>query len=67
MQKDFLELIRRASCDLPADVIRVIKQGRNAEAKGSPSRSALDDVLENCDLASRTSRPICQDTGTNIW
>ena len=67
MQKDFLELIRRASCELPADVIRAIKQGRNAEANGSPSRSALDDVLENCELARRTSRPICQDTGTNIW
>jgi len=67
MRKAFLELIRRAACDLPADVSTALKRGRGNEVKGSPARSALDVVLANCTLANRTSRPLCQDTGTNIW
>lgn len=67
MQKAFLELIRRASCELPEDVIDAVRRGRDAEKKGGLGRSALDDVLRNCALAAATSRPICQDTGTNNW
>jgi fumarate hydratase, class I len=67
MQKRFLELIRRAACELPHDVLDAIRRGRDAEKKASLARSALDDVLRNCVLAAATSRPICQDTGTNNW
>jgi fumarate hydratase class I len=67
MQERFLELIRRASCELPPDVLDAVRRGRNAERKDSLARSALDDVLRNCALAAATSRPICQDTGTNNW
>jgi fumarate hydratase, class I len=67
MKKHFLELIRRAATDLPDDVTRAILRGRDAEAKGSTARSALDDVLRNCEVARESSRPLCQDTGTNIW
>jgi fumarate hydratase class I len=63
----FLELIRRAASDLPADVTRALEQGRDAEPEGSAGRAALEEVLRNCDLARETSRPLCQDTGTNIW
>jgi fumarate hydratase class I len=67
MQEQFLELIRRASCELPPDVLDAVRRGRDAERKDSLARSALDDVLKNCALAAATSRPICQDTGTNNW
>jgi fumarate hydratase, class I len=67
MQKRFLELIRRASCELPPDVLDAIRRGRDAEKKAGLARAALDDVLCNCALAAATSRPICQDTGTNNW
>ncbi|MDD5308189.1 MAG: fumarate hydratase [Deltaproteobacteria bacterium] len=67
MKKHFLELIRRAATDLPEDVTRAIERGRDAEACGSTARSALDDVLRNCEVARASSRPLCQDTGTNIW
>ena len=67
MYKHFLELIRQASCILPNDVISAIEFGRDNEKNGSPAHSALKDILVNCDLAKNTSRPICQDTGTNIW
>ena len=67
MQDRFLELIRRASCELPPDVLDAVRRGRDAEKKDSLGRAALDDVLKNCALAAATSRPICQDTGTNNW
>lgn len=67
MKKHFLELIRRAATDLPADVIRVVENWRDAEEEGSSARSTLDAVLKNCELARESSRPLCQDTGTNIW
>ncbi|MCK9462946.1 MAG: fumarate hydratase [Proteobacteria bacterium] len=67
MQDRFLELIRRAACELPSDVLAAIRRGRDAERKESLGRSALDDVLKNCALAAATSRPICQDTGMNNW
>lgn len=67
MNKHFLELVRRASTDLPRDVIDALQRGLAAETEGSTARSALDGVLENSKLADTTSRPICQDTGTNIW
>lgn len=67
MQDRFLELIRRAACELPPDVLAAIRRGRDAERKDSLGRFALDDVLKNCALAAATSRPICQDTGMNNW
>ena len=67
MKKHFLELIRRAASQLPQDVREALARGRDAEAPGSATRSALDDVLVNCEIAAESSRPLCQDTGTNIW
>ncbi len=67
MKDHFLELIRRTTSDLPQDVLTALRKGWAREKKGLPAKMALGDVLENCDLALETSRPICQDTGTNIW
>jgi fumarate hydratase class I len=67
MKKHFLELIRRAATSLPPDVNAALERGRAAEGDGSPARSALDDVLNNCDRARESSRPLCQDTGTGVW
>jgi fumarate hydratase class I len=66
-QDHFLELIRRAASDLPQDVTRALEQGRDAEPEGSAGRAALEEVLRNCEVARELSRPLCQDTGTNIW
>jgi fumarate hydratase class I len=67
LTNDFLELIRRTSTDLPADVERALAAARQAEAEGSAARGALDSILENVALARRESSPICQDTGTPIF
>lgn len=67
MREHFLELIRIASTRLPKDVLDALSRWRDREEKGSIAHDALTDVLKNCELAKNSSRPICQDTGTNIW
>ena len=63
----FVELIRRASSDLPEDLVLALERGRRSEVRGTLARSALDLVLENVARARELSAPMCQDTGTNIW
>lgn len=63
----FVELIRRASSDLPKDVEAAMKRAKDEEEQGSLARSALEQLLENVELARERSAPMCQDTGTNIW
>lgn len=63
----FIELVRRASTMLPADVEDAIRQAGAQEATGSASESALATILENVELAREQSLPICQDTGTPIF
>jgi fumarate hydratase class I len=59
-----LELIRRTSAYLPADVGRVLETQRALEQGGSKAHLALALVAQNIGLAKRLSAPICQDTGT---
>lgn len=63
----FIELVRRASTILPADVEEAIRQARMREDDRSASESALGTILENIQLAREKSLPICQDTGTPIF
>lgn len=67
LSEALIELIRRTSSDLPADVEDALKQAREREAEGSAAHGALDTILENVALARRDSTPICQDTGTPIF
>ncbi len=62
-----LELIRRASTDLPPDVESALQKAQAKEKKGSIAAAALGTILENVAIARRQSTPICQDTGTNIY
>jgi len=61
------ELIRKASTQLPADVMSTMEKARNKEEKGSPAKSVLDYMIKNADAARDNSTPICQDTGTLIF
>jgi fumarate hydratase class I len=63
----FIELIRRASTDLPADIEAALRKARDGEDEGSTARSAFDSILENVRLSRAGSTPICQDTGTPIF
>ncbi|HEY4691288.1 MAG TPA: fumarate hydratase [Anaerolineae bacterium] len=62
-----VELIRRTSTDLPADVEESLVGAREREEAGSAAQSALSSILENVALSRRNSTPICQDTGTPIF
>ena len=63
----FVELIRRASTDLPVDVEAALQAAREREEPGSAAAGALGTILENVALARANSTPVCQDTGVPIF
>jgi len=63
----FIELIRRAATDLPADVEAALRAAQAREEPGSAAAGALETILENVALARANSTPICQDTGVPIF
>ncbi len=63
-EKNILELIRRTSAFLPADIESTLEIRHDLERKGELAEFALDLVLQNIGLAKKFSQPICQDTGT---
>jgi fumarate hydratase class I len=67
MTEALVELIRRTSTDLPADVEQSLAEAREREAPGSAAQGAVDTILQNVEMARRDSTPICQDTGTPIF
>ncbi len=62
----FVELIRRAATDLPADIEGALEAGRKVESAGSLAEKALGTLLDNVAMARELSSPICQDTGTPV-
>jgi len=67
LTESFIELVRRASTDLPADVEAALRTAHNREEPGSAAAGALVTILENIALARANSTPICQDTGVPIF
>ena len=63
----FVELVRRASTDLPPDVEAALQAAREQEEPGSAAAGALGTILENVALARANSTPICQDTGVPVF
>jgi fumarate hydratase class I len=62
-----VELLRRASTDLPQDVEAALQAARSREDSGSSPRGVLDNILLNVELARKASTPICQDTGSLLF
>jgi len=62
----FAEVIRRASAELPKDVVAAIERGKEAEVEPSLARKTLGTILDNVEMARARSAPICQDTGTPV-
>ena len=67
LTEKILELIRRTSSSLPADVEKRLKASIEKEAPGSAARGALETIMKNIELSRKNSTPICQDTGTPIF
>ena len=67
LEKHLLELIRRASTDLPPDIREALEAGYRREEPGSPAKSAFKTMLSSAELSRRESLPLCQDTGALVW
>jgi fumarate hydratase class I len=67
LQNSLLELIRRASAEIPDDVNQSILVSLELEKKGTIAESALKIIERNIQLAKRKSQPICQDTGSILF
>jgi len=59
----FYTMAKTAATRIPVDVYDTLRKAR--EAEDNPlARAQLDAILKDIEIACRTSRPICQDTGT---
>ena len=65
--EEIVELVRRTSSTLPADVLNALRAARRRERTGSSAAVVLDTILENCSLAAKKGVPLCQDTGTLVF
>ena len=63
--ESFVELIRRASTDLPRDIEKALASARRRES--GVARQSVGVILENIRLARSNSVPLCQDTGLHTW
>jgi fumarate hydratase class I len=62
-----IELIRRTSTILPADVVRAVEAAKTSEEAGTNAAYALDVIGCNIGLAKDKSQPLCQDTGSILF
>jgi len=67
LQESLIELIRRASAEIPDDVHQSILSSLENEKKGTIAESALKIIERNIELAKQKSQPICQDTGSILF
>jgi len=67
LHSSLLEIIRRASAELPDDVRDALVHSLEREKKGTIAEAALKIIERNIELARQKSQPICQDTGSIIF
>ncbi|UCH32040.1 MAG: fumarate hydratase [Candidatus Bathyarchaeota archaeon] len=61
-----VNLLRLAVTELPKDVKEALKQAYHHETSQA-GKTQLQAILDNIELAEKTSTPMCQDTGTIIF
>jgi fumarate hydratase class I len=67
LSDSLLELIRRASAEIPEDVHEAILASLEREKAGTIAQSAMKIIEQNIALAKAKSQPICQDTGSILF
>jgi len=65
IEDGIVELIRKAETELPKDVIDSLKKAYKIEE--GIAKTQIDTILKNIDLAKKTKRPMCQDTGIQTF
>ncbi len=67
LQESIVELIRRASAEIPDDVQHAILDSLEKEEKNTIGEEALKIIRRNIEMAKEKSQPICQDTGSVLF
>ena len=65
IEDGIVELIRKAETELPKDVIDSLKKAYEIEE--GVAKTQIDAILTNIDLAKKSKRPMCQDTGIQTF
>lgn len=65
VKKGIIKLIKKAETELPEDVINALKKAYDIE-KGI-AKTQIEAILKNIELAKKTKRPMCQDTGIQTF
>jgi len=60
-----VDLIRKAEIELPYDVIKALKKSYKTEQ--GVAKTQIEAILKNIDLAKKSKRPMCQDTGIQTF
>ncbi|MDD3817417.1 MAG: fumarate hydratase [Thiovulaceae bacterium] len=60
------DIIVYSACNLPADALKAMQDAYENE-KSPVSREVLKQLLDNAQIASSESRPLCQDTGLAVF
>jgi fumarate hydratase class I len=64
MKNNLIELIRRTTSNLPADIESALQHATASEPQETQAPSFLKAILDNVAIARAQSAPLCQDTGT---
>jgi len=65
IENGIVKLIRKAETELPKDVIDSLKKAYDIEE--GVAKTQIDAILKNINLAKKTKRPMCQDTGIQTF
>jgi fumarate hydratase subunit alpha len=65
IKKGIVQLIKKAETELPNDVIIALKKAYKIE--NGVAKTQIDAILKNINLAKKTKRPMCQDTGIQTF
>ena len=60
-----VQLIKKAEIELPSDVIEALKNAYDIEE--GIAKIQIENILRNIDVAKKTMRPMCQDTGVQTF
>ncbi len=65
IEDGIVQLIKKAETELPDDVIKALKKAYDIES--GVAKTQIGAILENIDLAKKSGRPMCQDTGIQTF
>ena len=65
IKKGIIKLIKKAETELPSDVIFALK--KSYEIEEGIAKTQIKSILENIELAKKSERPMCQDTGIQTF